>query len=186
MRWLADRAPALKARNLAVLFAVAVAALLVLTSGQARTSMERFGGTDGMRAEMREDALFAAQRYWPVGAGMGTFDEVFQVDESLEYVTPRKAGRAHMDYYELALEAGLAGLALLAGWFAWAGFASWRAIATPNAWPARAAALALAAIATQSLVAYPLRNQAMLCVAAFAIVLLARSPALAIRRSTER
>lgn len=162
-----------------VVAALVVAGLgtAVLTSGRVQSTIERTRqGDDGMRAEMREDARFAAARYWPAGAGMGTFDEVFQIDESLEYVSPKRAGRAHMDYLELAIEAGLVGLTLAAGWLAWLAWASWRAIRRTGAWPARAAALILAGIAAQSLLSFPLRNQAMLCFAAFAMVLLVRSP----------
>ncbi len=160
----------------AVIAIVAASVALVAASGRGQASLARFGGGDEMRAEMREDAQFAAARYWPAGAGMGTFDEVFQIDESLEYVSPRAAGRAHMDYLELAIEAGLAGLLLVAGWFGWAAWHGWRAVRRPGTWPARAGALTLAAIAAQSLLAFPLRNQALLCVAALAVVLLARSP----------
>jgi O-antigen ligase len=148
-------------------------------------SLSRFDDTDGMRAEMREDARFVAARYWPVGAGMGNFDEVFQVDESLEYVSPRRAGRAHMDYLELAIEAGVAGALLAAGWLGWALMGGWRSLRRRGAWPARAATLGVFSIAAQSLLAFPLRSQAMLCVAALAIVLVARSPVAAARQAKD-
>lgn len=161
----------------ALLAAIAVGLIAVGSSGgRLATSLDRFGESDGMRAEMREDAVFAAQHFWPVGTGIGTFDAVFQVDESLEYVSPRRAGHAHMDYYELAIEAGLAGLVLLAGWLGWAAWLGWRAVRRPGAWAARAAVLFAAGIAAQSLLSFPLRSQAMLCLLAFAIVLMARSP----------
>ena len=164
------------AGGLALAVGAAVTSAALLSSGEVQASLARFAEGDEMRTEMREDARFAAARYWPVGAGMGTFDEVFQIDESLEYVSPRRAGRAHMDYLELAIEAGAAGLALAALWLGWAIWAGWRALHRPGAWPARAGALMIACIAAQSLLAYPLRNQAMLCIAALAVVLLARSP----------
>lgn len=164
-----------------LLAAAAVGALLA--SGQGRVTLDRFDGDDGMRAEMRDDALFVARRYWPAGAGMGTFAEVFQVDESLEYVSPRTAGRAHMDYLELTIEAGLAGVLLLVGWAGWVLATGWRAWRRSGAWPARAGGLVLVTIAAQSLLSFPLRSQAMLCFAAFAVVLLARSPAMAPREN---
>lgn len=148
----------------------------VASSGRGQASIERFELGDGMRAEMREDAQYAARHFWPVGTGMGTFDEVFQVDESLENVSPKRAGRAHMDFLELAIEAGLAGITLAAGWALWFLLAGWRAAVRPGAWSARAAFLIAVGIAAQSTLSFPLRNQAMLCLAAFAIVLLARSP----------
>jgi O-antigen ligase len=162
---------------IAALAAAAIAVAAIVSSGQVQTSLARFEQGDEMRAEMREDARFAAARYWPVGAGMGTFDEVFQIDESLEYVSPRRAGRAHMDYLELAIEAGAIGLALAALWLVWVAWAGWRAVRRRDAWSARAGALIIAGIAAQSLLSFPLRNQAMLCAAALAVVLLARSPA---------
>jgi hypothetical protein len=87
----------------------------IFASGQARTSLDRLGGDEGMRAEMREDATFAARRYWLIGAGMGTLDEVVKVDETLEYVNPREAWRDHMHYIELAIEAEIGGVLILAG-----------------------------------------------------------------------
>ena len=132
---------------------------------------DRFEQGDGQRSLIWEDARFSAQRYWPIGAGMGTFDEVFQVDESLEYISQRRAGRAHNDYLELAIEAGAVGLALAVCWALWIALAAWRAIATPQRWPALAGSGIILAIALQSLLDFPLRNQTMLCLAAFAILL---------------
>ncbi len=137
------------------------------------TVLARFEKTQERRPSIWEDSRYAAGRYWPAGAGMGTFDEVFQQDESLEYVSERRAGRAHNDYLEVAIEAGALAIALVAAWALWVAFAAWRAITTPQRWPALAGAGMLMAIALQSLLDYPLRNQAMLCIAAFAVVLLA-------------
>lgn len=126
---------------------------------------------DGKRAEMREDSLSAAAHYWPIGAGMGTFDEVFQVDESLEYLSSHPAGRAHMDYYELAIEAGIAGLILTAAWLLWVIVATWKALGRKD-WLALAGTGVVLCLAAQSVLAFPLRNQAVLALAALAIVLM--------------
>ena len=145
-----------------------------LHSGRVETSFARFDEADGMRSAMWEDAYRSAARYWPAGAGVGSFDDVFQVDESLEYVTPRRAGRAHNDYLEIAVESGLAGVALAIGWVVWCMAATWRGVRRAG-WPAAGAAGVGAAIALQSVLDYPLRNQTMLCLAAFAILILARA-----------
>lgn len=105
---------------------------------------------------------------------MATFDEVFQADESLEHISPRRAGRAHNDYIEMAIEAGAFGLGLVLAWAMWIALASWQAMSSPQRWPALAGAGILLSIALQSVFDYPLRNQSMLCMAAFAIVLIAR------------
>ncbi|MFM2372915.1 MAG: hypothetical protein RIS85_2637 [Pseudomonadota bacterium] len=141
------------------------------------TSLSRFSNSDEQRPLIWEDARYAAQRYWWAGSGMGTFDEVFQVDEALEHISPRRAGRAHNDYLEVAIEAGIVGLGLIAAWIVWALFASFRALRNPDPWPALSGLGILAVVALQSAFDYPLRNQTMLCMAAFAVLLLARGSA---------
>lgn len=159
-------------------FAAGLAGVILLSIvpllGETRlgTIADRFEQGDGQRSLIWEDAQFAAQRYWPLGAGMGTFDEVFQVDESLEYISPRRAGRAHNDYLELAIEAGAVGLALVFGWALWIIVAARRALAKPQQWPAIAGTGILIAIGLQSLLDFPMRNQTLLCIAAFALLLI--------------
>lgn len=149
-----------------------IGAMALSHGGRASSVLSRFENAgDGKRAEMREDALTAVAHYWPAGAGMGTFDEVFQVDESLEYLSPRRAGRAHMDYYELAIEAGIAGLIIAALWALWALTGLWRALARMDAMGFAGGAI-LVGIAAQSVLSFPLRNQTMLAIAAFAVVAL--------------
>jgi hypothetical protein len=148
----------------AALVAASGIALLVAAPGPIGEALERF--------EAKDDP----QRYWPLGAGMGTFDEVFQVDESLENLTKKTAGRAHNDYLELAIEAGIFGLALAGLWLALIGWLSWRARLSSQRWMAWAGSSFLLAIALQSITDYPLRNQTILAFAAFALLLLARGP----------
>lgn len=157
---------------------VGVAAVsAALPQSRLDTVLARFDKTGEQRPAIWEDSRFAAQRFWPVGAGMGTFDEVFQIDESLENITPRRAGRAHNDYLEIAIEAGAAGFVLIGLWALWIVWATWSAIGSAvgptQRWRALSGTGILLAIALQSLLDYPLRNQTMLCLAAFAIVLLA-------------
>lgn len=155
-----------------------------LTESRFGAVLDRFNKAEEQRPAIWEDARFAAERYWPVGAGMGTFDEVFQIDESLENITPRRAGRAHNDYIEIAIEAGAAGFVLIALWACWALWTTWSALGQDRRWEALSGTGILVAIALQSLLDYPLRNQAMLCMAAFAIVLMARAALRSNLRST--
>lgn len=152
----------------------ALASVVAVAPGRIGDTLERFEATDDARVYIWEDAAYSAQRYWPIGAGMGTFDEVFQVDESLEFLTKRRAGRAHNDYIELAIEAGVPGLAIATGWLLLVGWLSWKAGRSQFRWPAWGCGAILLAIALQSITDYPLRNQTMLAVAAFALLLLAR------------
>lgn len=159
-----------------LLVAVLVAAAALASAamgGRAADSLDRFGDTETDRPEMWEDAAFAAREYWPVGSGMGTFDEVFQLHESLEYVSPRRAGRAHSDWLEIVIEAGAFGITLVLGWLLWCGWAALRAPAHWR-WTAFAAGTGVLALALQSLLDYPLRSQTLLCFAAVLVVLLAQ------------
>lgn len=144
----------------------------VMDGGRAAASLQRFETIETDRLEMWEDSVFAAREYWPAGSGMGTFDEVFQVHESLEYVSPRKAGRAHNDFLEIAIEGGVAALLLAAAWLAWIVFAALRGTTAAERWLRLGGGLGLGCIAMQSAIDYPLRNQAILCVAAVLVVLL--------------
>ena len=141
--------------------------------GRVAAAFARFSDAGTDRPEMWEDGIYAAQQYWPLGSGMGTFDEVFQLHESLEYVSPRRAGRAHSDWIEVAIEAGPFGLALALGWVLWVAAACWRQWWRGPYWPALGAGVASGAVALQSLLDYPLRNQTLLCLAGLLVAVLA-------------
>lgn len=161
---------------------IPIALVLVVIAGLAAAAPGRIGdvadrftsGGEDARSYIWEDAAYAADRYWPVGSGTGTFDDVFQIDESLENMTLRKAGRAHNDYLELAIETGLPGLALAAFWLCLIGWLCWRARTEPHRWIAWSGGAILAVVALQSITDYPLRNMSMLAVAGFALCLLGR------------
>lgn len=176
------------AMGLATLAVAALATLLALAPGRLGDTLDRFDNEANPRAYIWEDALYASDRYWPAGAGMGTFDEVFQIDESLENMTQRRAGRAHNDYIEVAIEAGLAGLALIAAWLVLCIWLTWRARSSPQRWIAWSGSTILLAIALQSITDYPLRNQTMLATGALALLMLARcaAPQAGVRRAGKR
>jgi len=156
---------------------VGTGALVVAAPGRIGETLERFQAKDDPRRFIWDDATYSVSRYWPAGAGVGTFDEVFQVDESLENLTRRRAGRAHNDYIELAIEAGIAGLTLAASWALLIGWLSWCARRSSLRWAAWSGSAFLLAIALQSITDYPLRNQTILAFAGFALALLARGAA---------
>jgi O-antigen ligase len=152
---------------------LAVGGTIALAPGRVSDTLERFSATDDPREYIWENGYYSIERFWPVGAGMGTFDEVAQVDEALESMTLNRAGRAHNDYLELAIEAGAFGLLLAASWLLLIAFLCWRARRSQLYWSAMAGGTILLAIALQSITDYPLRNQAVLALAAFAMLLLA-------------
>lgn len=156
------------------LVAAGTTALVLAAPGRVSETMARFEAKDDPRRFIWDDATYAAGHYWPVGAGMGTFDEIFQIDESLENMTVRRAGRAHNDYIELAIEAGIPGLVLAALWIVTLGWLSWRVRGSAQRWAAWSASSFLLAIALQSITDYPLRNQTILAFAGFALLVLVR------------
>ncbi len=158
---------------------VALAALLAISIPGSRleTSLNRFAQTADTRAFIWDDALFTAGKYWPLGSGMGTFDEVFQIDQSLENTGIRKAGRAHNDYLEMGIEAGLLGLILLTAWaiyIAWLAFKARAVAELQHRWIAWGSGAGLAMIGFQSILDYTLRNMTMLCAAGLLFLLLLR------------
>lgn len=169
--------PFVLAVGILALGTTALGGLVTAAPGRIGETLERFETKDDPRRAIWEDADFAARRYWPAGAGVGTFDEVFQIDESLENVTLRTAGRAHNDYIELAIEAGLPGLALAGFWIAACTVMAWKSRRSQLAWAGWAGGAFLLAIALQSVTDYPLRNQTILAFAGFALLLLARAAA---------
>jgi len=168
-----------RSRNFSIaviaLFVAALGATFATSSGRFADTIERF---DAQRVDARlyiwDDATYTIERFWPVGAGMGTFDDVFQIDESLESLSERRAGRAHNDYIEVAIEAGAAGLILVAAWLFVVAWLAWRARLARRRWIAWSGATILLTVALQSITDYPLRNLSMLALAAFALLLLVR------------
>ncbi len=171
--WLARPATALLGS--VVLLAVAASALVVAAPGRLGQTLERFENIEEARLYIWEDATYAIDRYWPLGSGMGTFEDVFQVDESLENLTRRRAGRAHNDYLEIAIEAGVPGIALIAFWALFIAYCTWRARQSHYRWLGWSGSAFLLAVALQSITDYPLRNQTLLALAGFATLVLVRT-----------
>ncbi len=153
-------------------FFLALAAGLMATNDRLSQTWERFEDFEDSRPDIWEDTMVGIERYWPVGSGMGTFDEVFQVEESLETLPAKKAARAHNEYIEVALEAGLFGILLIAGWVAGLLYSAYRGLRTVHAPVTVAAAMSLLCIALQALIYFPLRNMAVLCIAGLLVALL--------------
>lgn len=115
--------------------------------------------------------LHAARAYWPVGAGMGTFVEAFQIYEPLSFVSGSILNHAHNEYLQIALECGVPGLLLMAAVLGRSIQASWRAW-SPHRLPigrfeARMASLPLLLAGVHSLVDYPARTFAISSLLAF-------------------
>lgn len=128
------------------------------------------------RQELSAATLQAAKDYFPMGSGLGTFQEVFPRYEADGIVDRSYANHAHNDYLELALELGLPGLIAISAFMIW-----WikraRAI-----WMRRssgplveAAVVASGVLLLHSIWDYPLRTASLGSVFAFCVALIAKA-----------
>ena len=111
------------------------------------------------------DAIAA---YFPVGSGLGTFEQVYPRFEDPATVTTVFMNHAHNDYLEVAMELGIIGMALLVAAIVFWAVLSWRAWTTrgSEARLQKAASIALAVPLLHSLVDYPLRTPGLAVLAA--------------------
>jgi O-antigen ligase len=98
---------------------------------------------------------------FPVGTGLGSFEQVFHRYENPTKVTTEYVNHAHNDYLELTLELGLPGAVLIALFLLWWTVLAARIWTTPwSSTPARAATVATAVVLAHSFVDFPLRTGA--------------------------
>lgn len=130
-----------------------------------QTVIARFGLGDEARFEVWKNTLFAVQQHWPAGTGIGSFPILYPTVETLEMLIPENTPRAHNDWLEWALEAGLAGIvvmALIAVLLTWRTIAAWRESHRAQADPAHRAQVLFACgvmlhIALHAIVDFPVR-----------------------------
>lgn len=165
------------ARMLGLFAGVAFAAAVVaISSSSIRTELAGGAGSASFhsRAEIWSITGRAIADSFPAGTGVGTFRQVYALHEAPASVTNTYVNHAHNDYLEIVLEAGLAGLLLLAAFLAWWALQAVRVWRTPSTSPfARAATIASAAILAHSSVDYPLRSAAIAAVFAACLGLMA-------------
>ena len=142
------------------------------------------GVQDGLRLKAVEVGAQAALAFAPLGTGLGTFVPVYMMFETPDAMQNTYLNHAHNDWLELLIEGGLPALALMLVflcWFAWAARNAWRGGQSTGP-VARAASLVIVFLLLHSLVDYPLRTPAVLCLFALACGLMlppraAREPA---------
>ena len=116
----------------------------------------------------------ALKHFWPVGTGLGTFQEVYRSFENPLTIKLAYVNHAHDEYLEILLETGVAGLVLLLAFLAWWIGRAWRVWREGSLSPfAMAAVIASASLMVHSLVDYPLRTAALSSVFAACLALMA-------------
>lgn len=132
-------------------------------------ALGRFATHGEFRPEIWTDTIFAIRTYLPWGTGMGTFLPVFMITERLEIVSDLVVNRAHNDFLELALEAGLPGLMLavvIAGLLVRGALLGWLSGEARVRGQIFCATSALLIIGAHSLLDYPLRSMSLATIAA--------------------
>jgi O-antigen ligase len=160
---------------------VGALAVPVLLLGNSET-MQRIMGTDlgdELRLQIWAATPVIGWEYFPFGSGIGSFVEVYKVNESSADLGFRYVNHAHNDWLEIFLTVGLPGLLLLSGATA-AWVAATKAVFSRHAGDGEAVLLArLGSIVTGllalgSLVDYPLRTPSLACLFVIAAVWLSR------------
>ena len=163
-----------------LLVAGALAALLVtpvLLGVGLIAILERFERQDvfdDLRWTILPAALDQGLSYFPFGAGMGTFDRAYALQESVATLMPSYINHVHNDWAEVFFEAGAAGVALMALGLIIVVRMSYQAVVCPPGLAGRLLAggvLGIWLLLAHSLWDYPLRTQACLAVLALALAL---------------
>ena len=153
---------------------VAVGALVFAGNARIGSVLARFDASDDTRFDLWQDTLTAIGNFWPVGSGLGSFSRAFLPSERFAVIDETFPNRAHNDYLEFLLEAGLVGAVVLlavAALLALLARNSWQT--SPERRPTTVFALGIfMVIGLHSLVDYPLRTMALACLAGVAAGLL--------------
>lgn len=148
------------------LFGIAALAIYFLSfSAVVENMLSRFDqvGEDGRWEIWRASWPLVAQ-YFPWGSGIGTFVPAFASIERLNDLTPYYINRAHNEYLELLIEAGMVGMVALAVFIAALLLRLISALRGKHPFGAFGipAAIGIMLVAAHSIVDYPLRTQALM------------------------
>lgn len=153
-----------------------LAAFIFAANPRIAGALARFDAESDPRLALWRDSLAALQAWWPAGTGLGTYVHAFLPFERAASLDPFFPNRAHNDYLEFAIEAGvLAPILLFAGAIVLANLArrGWRTAHRPQFVFALGTLLM---IALHSAIDYPLRNMALACLAGVATGMLHQQP----------
>jgi O-antigen ligase len=144
--------------------------ILLLSPIGERLAMTGASASLSTRHEILSESIEMIKAFSPAGSGLGTYPAVYPLFEAPDAVTSIYVNHAHNDYVELAVELGLAGVALVVLFLLWWLVAVRRTLTVPSASLfAKAGAIGSAAVLLHSAVDYPLRTSAI--ASAFALCL---------------
>lgn len=184
-------APVLRWSVRAVFVRSAMALVLLAAVGTAVTYVpavqrvaERFHLGDEARTGVWADTVYLIRQTWPVGGGVGSFAALYPTAERLETLEPQNWVRAHNDWLEWALEAGLPGMVVLAtilGLLAFHAVQSYRRVSGRRVDPLRRAEILFAGgvlthIGLHAIVDFPMRVMTLNALCAIAAAFLTTVP----------
>ena len=149
------------------------------TNGTVKEVMSRFSEAESRRPELWRDTSFAIRESFPYGTGVGTFVPIMLAAERLEYVNEKVPNRAHNEYLEFTLEAGIFGVFVLSALALYAvalAVGEWRRHPPFSRAQISCAVAALTIVALHSIVDYPFRSMSMASLIAAMVALLLPAP----------
>ena len=173
------RGTGLRRGTLAALAAAGLAAAGLAAVGLTTWSESRLdvaAATQDLRIKVLPETLEAAKAYFPVGAGWGSFAQIYPRFESVEDLAPEYLNHTHSELTQIVIEGGVVAILLLLVFLAWYGRAIWRAWSGPDGYGAAEARLCTVLIAlplVASITDYPLRTPLMACAFAGVATILA-------------
>ena len=152
--------------------AVAAAIIALLMTSTATTRVfDRYSDVSGdMRWTFYANTVKLIPRFLPWGGGFGSFVSIYNANEPLDELRPTYVNNAHNDYLEVALEAGVLGVAAFAFLIAtigWCALKAWRSPDGVDRTIALAGFTVTILFLLHSSVDYPLRRIA--CAAMFTV-----------------
>lgn len=147
------------------------------------------GAEKDLRIAILPESLEALRTFFPVGAGVGAFPNVFTRFESVQDLSPQYVNHTHTELTQIVIEGGIVSLLLLAlflGWYLIALVRAWRAEGGKTDLPAEARLCAMLVLLplVASITDYPIRAPLMACTFAAVAALLNQS-VLGLRRPGE-
>jgi O-antigen ligase len=173
--WLTRKALALGAGAVVLLGAIA----WVATASGRNLALLRFtqlDATEDLRYPVWHVTWELVQKYFPFGSGIGSFPEVFQIDEPAALLIPQYWNHAHNDWLESALIGGLPAVILLLLALVGYGVAVYLVFIAGKSRGrrrimAKLGCIIIAILGLASVFDYPLRAPAVACLFVFATIM---------------
>jgi O-antigen ligase len=173
------RATGLRKTTLAALAGACLAAAALAGVGLSTWSESRLAASavgQDLRIKVLPETIEAAKTFFPIGAGWGSFAQIYPRFESVEDLAPEYLNHTHSELTQIVIEGGVAAIVLLLVFLIWYGRAVWRAWSGPSVHGTSEATLCTVLMALPlvgSITDYPLRTPLMACAFAAAATILA-------------